>query len=184
MTIKLTLKYKFILIGLFSLVLLFPLTCRSESADDLWLDLGLERLSAVDVPTFTLEDVSGKKVSLESFKGRVVFLNFWATWCPPCKEEMPAMDKLHRLYEKKGLSVVAINDYQPKKNVLKYLKNKNFAMKILIDEKGGVSEAYHAGVLPMTFLIDRDGKAVGRAAGFRDWTGPSAISIIEEVLSR
>src|SRR3972149_9654471 len=125
-----------------------------NAKDDLWQEFGLTRIGPAGAPDFTLEDVSGKKVSLKDLKGKVVVLNFWATWCPPCKEEMPSFSKLDLIFGKKGLSVVAINDYENKKKAVNFAKKNNYKFTVLIDESGKVSESFRASVLPTTFIID------------------------------
>src|SRR3990170_1039148 len=113
-----------------------------NAKDDLWQEFGLTRIGPASAPDFTLEDVSGKKMSLKDFKGKVVVLNFWATWCPPCKEEMPSFSKLESILGKDGLSVVAINDYESKKRAVSFAKKQGWKFAVLIDESGKVSESY------------------------------------------
>jgi peroxiredoxin len=174
----------------FLTLLFFPLflwpftTAPTKDSADPWKALGVERLGDVDPPPFTLDDSDGKTVSLGDFKGKVVLLNFWATWCAPCREEMPAFEKLHKRFAGEGLAIVCIADYEPREKVLKYLREHEFTYKILIDEPGKVSEAYKAIVLPTTFIIDREGRAIGRAVGARDWAGVNAVKLLDEVLER
>jgi peroxiredoxin len=156
----------------------------STPGDDPWKEMGIERIGPSESPGFVLEDTSGKMTSLKDFRGNVVVLNFWATWCKPCKEEMPALENLHKRLGGKGLAVVAISDYEPKEKVLKFLKKFPYTFKILTDEKGKTSEAYKAFHLPTTFVIDKEGMAVGKAIGPRDWDGAKSIMFFEELLTR
>ena len=155
-----------------------------NAKDDFWQEFGLTRIGPSSAPDFTLEDVSGKKVSLKDLKGKVVVLNFWATWCPPCKEEMPSFSKLESMLGKEGLSVVAINDYEDKKKAVNFAKKNGYNFTVLIDESGKVSESYRASFLPTTFVIDRNGMAIGKAVGARDWASPAAIKIFRELLKK
>ena len=155
-----------------------------NAKDDLWQEFGLTRIGPASAPDFTLEDVSGKKVSLKDLKGKVVVLNFWATWCPPCKEEMPSFSKLDSMLGKEGLAVVAINDYENKKKAVNFVKKNGWNFTVLIDESGKVSESYRASFLPTTFIIDRNGMAIGKAVGARDWASPAAIKIFRELLKK
>jgi thiol-disulfide isomerase/thioredoxin len=156
----------------------------STPSEDPWAEMGIERIGPSEPPGFVLEDTSGKTTSLNDFRGNVVLLNFWATWCKPCKEEMPALENLHSRLGGKGLAVVAIADYEPKEKVLKFLKRFPYTFKILFDEKGKTSEAYKAFLLPTTFVIDKEGMAVGKAIGPRQWDGGKSIMFFEELLTR
>lgn len=155
-----------------------------NAKDDLWQEFGLTRIGPASAPDFTLEDVSGKKVSLKELKGKVVVLNFWATWCPPCKEEMPSFSKLDSMLGKEGLAVVAINDYENKKKAVNFANKNGYKFTVLIDESGKVSESYKASFLPTTFVIDKNGMAIGKAVGARDWASPVAIKIFQEFLKK
>lgn len=143
---------------------------------------GIEKIGPINAPQFKLKSYSGKQVSLKDFKGTNVVLNFWATWCPPCKKEMPSLDKLHRKYHSQGLNVVAINDYENEKKVNSYMKNKDFKFTVLIDPSGKVSESYNAIALPITFIINKEGQAVGRVIGYKNWHSVEIQKFIEELL--
>jgi len=131
--------------------------------------------SVADVaPDFTLTDMAGNEVSLAQFKGKVVVLNFWATWCPPCREEMPSMEQLYRDYGAKGLVMLAINvDKIGHEAVAKFLKKTPYSFDILIDKEGTVSNLYGVFRYPESFIIDRNGVIVEKIIGGRDWlSGP------------
>lgn len=160
--------------------LLFPPALEAG----VWEDAGVEKIGPVRAPDFTLSDTAGKMVKLKDFKGEVVLVTFWATWCPPCKEEMPSLDKLQTLFDKKGLIILAINDYEPKKKAMDFVKKNGYRLTVLIDEKGEVSKSYKASFLPTTFIIDRNGMATGRAIGERKWASPAMLKLIEELLKK
>ena len=117
-------------------------------------------------PAFTLVDVNGKSVSLADFKGRVVILDFWATWCPPCKREIPDFIKLQSEYGSKGVQIVGIALDQPNK-VKAFVKDNGMNYPVLM----GTNEvaASYGGVeaIPTTFVIDKSGKIVAKYEGFR-----------------
>ena len=81
----------------------------ATATDQLLGAMGMAKLPGKAAPNFTLLDVSGKQVSLQEYRGKAVFLNFWATWCIPCREEMPAMEQLHQLFQGQGLAILAVN---------------------------------------------------------------------------
>lgn len=115
--------------------------------------------SAADIgtaaPAFTLKDLNGKEVGLEDFKGKKVMLNFWATWCPPCKAEMPAMQKL---YETKSneIEILAIN-LDPQNKVADFVSENGLSFPILLDQSGGTQQSYSILSIPTTFIIDENG---------------------------
>lgn len=124
-------------------------------------------------PDFTLTDMAGNKVSLAQFKGKVVILNFWATWCPPCREEMPSMEQLYRDYSAKGLVMLAINVDKKHEMLAKFLKKTPYSFDILLDPQGTVTTQYGVARFPESFVIDRNGIIVEKIIGGRDWlSGP------------
>lgn len=144
--------------------------------------LGLQRFPRPSpAPDFTLRDLAGDRVTLSHLKGRVVFLNFWATWCPPCREEMPSMERLHQTHKGRGLLVLAVNLQESPNLVRKFARNFGLSFPILLDETGEVSSAYGARALPMTFLIDTNGSIAARAVGARDWDSPAALDLIQKL---
>jgi peroxiredoxin len=161
------------------LLFVFPLYVRADA----WREMAIERIGPSAAPEFTLPNTEGKKFALKDFKGRYVLLNFWATWCPPCVEEMPSLGRLNSVYGKNGLSVVAINDYESKEKAAKFIKRNDIGFLVLVDPSGKVSESYRATVLPTTFIIDRDGRAIGKAMGMRDWASPAAMRFFNDLLN-
>ena len=111
-------------------------------------------------PAFTLTDLHGQTVSLSDYQGQVVLLNFWASWCPPCRAEMPAIQQVYENYRNRGLIVLSINaSYQDVPAKMKtFLESFTYSFPILLDERGAVNQIYAISSLPTTFFIDRDGK--------------------------
>ena len=135
-------------------------------------------------PDFTLVDLAGRRVGLKEFHGRVVFLNFWATWCGPCRDEMPMMEALHRQFKDRGLAVVAVNFKEDKASVRHFFDELGLTFQGLLDTHGDVSESYGALSLPLTYLIDRNGRFVGKAVGIRPWDSADAKALIEDLLEQ
>jgi peroxiredoxin len=136
----------------------------------------------IPAPDFTLEDISGKRVRLRDFKGKAVFLNFWATWCVPCRHEMPLMQKLHEEFKDRGLEVVAVNFREDKPAVEKFFAEIGLTFTSLLDSDGAVSEQYGAWSLPLSYFINRRGGFVGKAIGERNWNSPEAKAFFTELL--
>ena len=148
---------------------------RPNTGEEYFEKLQIEKAGKrTAAPNFTLEDLSGKRVSLKQFRGRVVLLNFWATWCIPCREEMPAMEKLHRELKDDGLEIVAVNFKESNQQVRKFLDELGLTFTALLDKDGEVSEEYGVWSLPLSYFIDRRGEFVGKAIGSRNWHGEEA----------
>ena len=135
-------------------------------------------------PGFTLPNPDGRKVSLQDFRGKVVFLNFWATWCESCREEMPSMERLYREFKGKGLEIVAVNVKENRKDALAFVRRYKLTYPILMDTEGEVGLLYGAFGLPATYLIDRKGVVLARMWGPADWYSPAARNLIKSLVEQ
>ena len=134
-------------------------------------------------PDFRLMDLHGKAVSLSDYRGKVVLLNFWATWCGPCKIEMPGMEAMYRNLHSKGLEILAVSvDQQGPAVTRPFQEALGLSFPILHDLDYEVGLTYGARTLPMTFAIDRQGVIRQLVYGARDWNSPEALRGIVEVL--
>ena len=115
---------------------------------------------------FNLTGLDGKTYNLDGLRGRIVLLNFWATWCPPCRREMPDMEKLYQRYETKGLIVLAVSD-EDRETVSGFLKKQNYTFPVLLDPGRKVNTAFNVEGIPKSFLFDRQGKLVAQAIDMR-----------------
>ncbi len=156
----------------------------SPAEGDSFEDFGVihpkKRLPA---PSFSLKDLKGNAVSLEDYKGKIVVMVFWATWCDPCREEMPTLKKLYKLYQDKGLAVLGISiDRSNGKRVKSFVEEAGLTYPILMDEDQSVRKKYQVEALPTSHLIGRDGKCLGFISGQRDWGSEEALKLISELL--
>ncbi len=136
-------------------------------------------------PAFTIENLRGGDVTLADYKGKLVLLNFWATWCAPCLKEMPSMEKLWQKYKEQGLVVVAVSvDEGYKKRIQTFLKLYDLSFPVLLDPESEVSDLYKVSGIPASFLIDRNGKIISRLVGEADWFSDDAIQLVEDLLSQ
>lgn len=132
---------------------------------------------------FIVPSPNGGALRLADFKGKVVFLNFWATWCPPCKEEMPAMERLYQRYKGQGFAVLAVSvDAEGAPVVTPFVKEHKLTFPIGLDPKMALAERYGVRALPTSFLVDRKGTLVALALGPREWNGKPAHALIESLL--
>ena len=154
------------------------------SAEDPVAALSLIRPKPVkEAPEFQVRTPDDQTIRLADLRGKVVFLNFWATWCEPCREEMPSMERLHRAYKDRGLVVLAISlDAQGASVVNPFVKKFALTFPIGLDPKMAVRETYGVWAVPSTFLIDKQGKRVLFANGAREWDGKAAHALIESLL--
>ncbi|MBI5049515.1 MAG: TlpA family protein disulfide reductase [Nitrospirae bacterium] len=141
----------------------------------------IDKLTGTKAPDFTLKDISGKDISLSSFKGRPVLLNFWATWCPYCREERPLLNSLYKEYKNKGLIIVAVSTDKSAQKVKDYLKKIPMEFTLLIDNRK-TAELYGVYALPTSFLLNRDGVIKQKFMGVRDWTDQASKKLIDELL--
>jgi peroxiredoxin len=133
-------------------------------------------------PAFELPDLTGRRLGLDDLRGRAVLLTFWATWCEPCRVEMPAMMALERELGPRGLTVIAVNVKEPGSRVEAFVKELGLTFAVLLDSRGEVSERYEVQALPTTYLIGRDGRLVALALGYRDWESPGARAYLAGLL--
>jgi len=151
--------------------------------EDQFKKLGIEKPEKLfRAPDFTLEDLTGRRLGPRDFRGKVVFLNFWATWCIPCRQEMPTMEKLHRELKKQGLEVVAINFREGKKEVRGFAGELGLTFTMLLDKEGKVSEEYGAWALPLSYFVNRKEEFVGKVSGYRKWDSREAGEFFRRLL--
>lgn len=109
------------------------------------------------LPDFTLTDLSGETVTLSSLKGKKVFLNFWATWCPPCKAEMPHMEEIYKEYKEQNLEIIAVNIRENQDKVNEFMNENGLTFPVLLDLDGKVSDQYNIASIPTSYFINSDG---------------------------
>ena len=136
-------------------------------------------------PDFTLPDLKGNPVSLNGFKGKVVFLNFWATWCKPCEEEMPSMQILYNELKSQNqpFEMVAVSiDKEGPEVVRKFVERYNITFTVLHDRKGRIKDTYKTTGVPETFIIDQRGIIAEKVWGPRDWRTRDSVKTIMDLL--
>jgi len=152
---------------------------------DSFLNLsGKPRLGqGVPAPNFTLPDLDGKMVSLADYKDKVVLLNIWATWCLPCVEEMPSMEKLHQELKDENFVILAVSiDESGAQAVLPSMRKHKLSFPALTDAKGITTSLYQTTGVPESFIINKDGIIVEKVIGPRDWAAPGAIRSFRKLI--
>ena len=108
-------------------------------------------------PDFTLVDLNGNEVTLSDFRGKTVFINFWATWCPPCRAEMPEIEAIYQKYKDKGVVVIGVDILEPEDVVRQFVEQGGYSWTFVLDATGAVSDDYKVTAIPISFFIDREG---------------------------
>ena len=162
-----------------------PLYGASSAAGDPFGALGVTRMSG-DVPAvaFDLKALDGATLDSQHLAGKVVLLNFWATWCGPCKEEMPSLARLQSQFDPGQVRVLTVTaDIHPKE-IKQFLDHLGIKLPVLFDEDQDLSRRFTVRGLPTTVLIDQDGHALGRAIGPRAWDSQESVALVRHVLDR
>lgn len=139
-----------------------------------------ENKPAPNISVISLDDT---QLTLDSLKGKVVLLNFWATWCPPCREEIPSMMKLNSFMAGKPFEMVCVSvDEGGKKAVIEFFKNTGFSLPAYVDPTGQAPAIYGLTGVPETFVIDKNGIIVKKVIGGLDWASPDVIAFLEGLM--
>lgn len=155
----------------------------SAAAADLYAATGMQRITGELVaPSFALKTLDGQPVDSANLRGKIVMINFWATWCGPCKEEMPALQRLQQSLKADRFELLAVTTDQQKEAIDGFVKALGLAFPIILDETKDVSAAFGVRGLPTTVLIGKNGQVLGRAVGPRDWDSREAVALIRSVM--
>ncbi|GAM07860.1 thiol-disulfide oxidoreductase ResA [Geobacter sp. OR-1] len=142
-------------------------------------------LEGKPAPNFTIKDPDGRDVALSSLRGKVVFLNFWATWCPPCKEEIPSMMKLNQKMNGQPFQMLAVSiDEGGRDAVVSFFKKTGFNLPYLNDPEQKVGKMYGITGVPETFVIDKNGILVKKVIGGMDWASPESVQLFSDLAAK
>jgi peroxiredoxin len=163
-----------------ALVLIWP---SGAAAQDPFRDLSLIKPGRpTRAKDFVVRGLTSEQLRFSDFQGSVRFINFWATWCLPCKEEMPSMEKLYRRYKEQGFTILAVSMDANTAAVAPFVTSLKLTFPIGLDPTLAVSNDYAVRALPSSFLVDRSGNVVAVALGPRDWDSSAARAVIESLL--
>ena len=176
-----------ILLGVLSSFLLWGERARAgeDPYEDLYSSLDIVRItSPVEAWDFTLEDLQGSAVSLKDFRGKLVFLNFWATWCGFCRKEMPSIERLWQKFKEEDFVILAVDVEEGGDWVRPFVEENGYTFPILLDPTGEVAETYRIPQLPTTYLIDPEGMIFAGIGQERDWATEDVFKLIEHLLPK
>ena len=155
----------------------------SEELDRLLRDMGVFEIPHTTQPIdIRLKDMNGNYVDLSDFRGKIVFLNFWTTWCPTCIVEMPSMEKLYRRFKDKDFEMVTINLQESASQVKIFFKKFKLSFTSLLDSTGEVGSWFAIRSIPTTFILDKEGRIIGKVLGPREWDSQKSISLFEHLI--
>lgn len=159
----------------------------NSSEDDLdrhFKRLGITRIPNIPPPMdFALQDLDGGRVRLSKLKGKVVVINFWTTWCPGCRIEMPDLEKLHQQFKAGDFVLLAVDLRESRQTVRQYLRDHKLSFTALLDSDGEVGQRFGIRSIPTTFIIGQNGGMVGKAIGARQWGSDRAFTLIEYLIN-
>ena len=151
----------------------------------LYASVGVQRINPpFEAEGFTLEDLRGSMMSLKDSRGKVIFLNFWASWCGPCRIEMPAMELFWQVFQDDEFVILAMDVKEDRDTVSSFIENNDYTFPVLLDSRGKVANMYDVRAYPTSFLIDREGKVVGKAVGARKWASKCSFDLIKYLLNK
>lgn len=174
-----------ILAGVAALATAWPLQAAKSEAADAFSAVGMTRTTATgNAAAFNLKALDGANLSSHDLAGKVVLLNFWATWCGPCKEEMPSLARLQSHFDPEQVRVVTVTTDRYPQGIKQFLDHLGIKLPVLFDDDEEVSRTFMVRGLPTTLLIGQDGHALGRAVGPRSWDSRESIALVREILDR
>jgi len=172
-----------IFLFLICLVLASPIVA-GDNSDVLKPPFGIRIFNAGAAPNFTLQDIDGEKFELNNTRGHWVFLHFWASWCGPCQEEMPAIQLLADAMQDEKFQIVMINTAEDEDTIFEFLGNIAVDLNSLMDIDGEVTEVWKPRGLPTSFLINPQGKIKYQAIGGREWNKQEYLAFIRQLLNK
>ena len=150
-------------------------------ASEISVPFGIRSFDRGPAPDFTLQDIDGESFELKSTRKSWVFLHFWASWCGPCREEMPEIQGLADNFKDDNFKIVMINTAEDEDTIFQFLATINIDLNSLMDTDGLVTEVWKPRGLPTTFLIDPEGNIKYQAIGGREWTKPEYSGFLKQL---
>src|SRR6185312_5359611 len=154
-----------------------------DTTDDLLKSIGLSKPAFTRAPDFNLRDAVGGIVSISGNRGNLMLVNFWATWCGPCRDEMPSMEQLSRSFGGQGFTVLAVNQRESAAQVMRSMQTNGLNFRAPLDTDGRVAASYRVFGIPATYLIDANGQAIGMKSGSRDWAAREVVEAFRKLIS-
>jgi len=153
---------------------------ESQELEQFFKDMGVLQIPAVNDPIeIILKDPAGRLTSLSEYRGKIVFINFWTTWCLACVVEMPSMEKLHQKFKDRDFAMIAVNLQESPSKVIKFFKEYKLTFTALLDTTGDVGAGFGIRAIPTTLILDKNGRLIGKVFGPREWDGRDSFALFE-----
>jgi peroxiredoxin len=167
-------------------VIIFAVVILLQEKDTLFNLPPMSRIQpGLSAPDFVFPGLDGKTVRLADYKGKVVFLNIWATWCPPCREEMPSMEKLYKELKGKDFEILAVSiDTAGAKDVAPFMKEFHLSFPVLLDPAGATKSLYGTTGVPESFIINKEGLIEQIIIGPMDWATPDVVRFFRDLIQK
>jgi peroxiredoxin len=157
----------------------------SKEIDRLFKEVGILTLPNKSPPVdFVLPDPKGRIISISEFRRKIVFLNFWTTWCYACIIEMPAMEKLHKEFRDRDFVMIAINLQESAERVKQFYKDHKLTFTTMLDTEGRIGAKFGIRSIPTTLILDKEGRIIGKAIGPREWDGDQAKALFDYLVEK
>ena len=157
---------------------------KNTSLEAQFDDLGIiSQVGLVPSADLVLSDLNDQRSKIADYQGKIVLLNLWATWCPECVREMPALEKLQNKLGHNDFAVVAIDLKETKEVVAKFAQEHKLTFEILLDQEGKMGEAFNVRSIPTTYILGRNGQLLGRVMGARDWDDSDFVALFRKLIN-
>jgi len=165
----------FLLFFLFSFV---PITGLADDFKDFEV---IQPKQRVEAPAFTLPDLEGKSISLDSYSGKIILLHFWATWCKNCSKEMASLQKVQQEFKDFIVLTINIDRNGDKELIRQFMEYHKSSLPVLLDTRNQVRKLYEITGVPTTYIIGKQGKFIGKIIGERDWSSPQGLRFVQRL---
>ena len=171
----------------FGIAVVYPVDAETRNRtgsgdlDRLFSEMGVVKTRNALPVEVELNDPDGQTIRLSDFRGKIVFLNFWTTWCFDCRIEMPQMEKLHQKFKNRDFAMVTINLQESASQVKRFFNKFKLTFKALLDSDGEVGARFRITAIPTTFILNKDGIIIGKVIGSRKWGGGKAFALFDHL---
>jgi peroxiredoxin len=157
---------------------------KPDRSDHFFRELGITREDPTAVPfDLNLQDLDSRTVKLSDFEGKVVFLNFWASWCQSCRDEMPLMQKLYNRFKTSDFAMLAVSLQESPSTVRDFFAEHKLAFSALLDSDGKARNSFGVGTIPTTFILDKKGRIISRVVGPREWDTKDSFALFDHLIN-
>ncbi|MDR0878297.1 MAG: TlpA family protein disulfide reductase [Treponema sp.] len=181
-------KKRFLIYGFIAVVCLQAIAAQSSIPASVVSAFQKARMpileQSADPTDFTVPLLNGGTRKLSALRGKVVIFNIWATWCPPCRAEMPSMEALYQKYKNQGLEILAVDSGEAEQDVARFIRQNGFTFPVGLDINDKITEPYQTGYVPTSYIIDRKGKIISIVVGSMSWDTENVYKAFDALLAQ